>query len=102
MSNSNHYEAFCTTHDRQWKAATPTEDCPWCEIDKLRNEIEAAKKALGGFAGPPFDGSLECGIKAISMRCGTAERRIKELTKSGARLEQDVHELEERFSEGDE
>lgn len=49
--------------------------------EELRREIEAGKKALGGFAGPPFDGSIECGVNAISMRCAAVERELAALRK---------------------
>jgi len=47
--------------------------------EEMRNEISAAKSVCGGFVNDPFDGSLSTAIQAISMRCGAAERRVKEL-----------------------
>lgn len=42
-----HYKAFCVAHDRQWQADYPAEDCPWCEVVRLREFEEAIANMLG-------------------------------------------------------
>jgi hypothetical protein len=48
-------------------------------IAELESTILSAKSACGDFINQPFDGSLSTAISAISMRCGSSEKRIAEL-----------------------
>jgi len=38
-----HYWAFCVAHYREWQSDTPAEDCPWCEVERLRAEVARLK-----------------------------------------------------------
>jgi len=31
---------FCVVHDREW-TGEPADPCPWCEIERLRVELDA-------------------------------------------------------------
>ena len=69
----------CENPDQYWHTV---EDCAAKALAHLHAEINQAKLALGGFVKPPFDGTLQTAITAISMRCGSAElevQRLKEL-----------------------
>ena len=54
---------------------------------KAITALERGYEALGDFAKPPFDGSIEAGVWAISMRCAAAEKRVAELEKEASKHE---------------
>lgn len=71
---SQSFTPYCFCCDGGTLLGTPSVlDALRSENAALKLDVEAAKTALGGFVGKPFDGSLAGGIDALSMRCGYVE-----------------------------